>query len=350
MASLLDNQLRIAQSLQDVPPDDRFRPATRRITPSSFAGVRSREEGQATADYLANQPPAPVRDPIDTAIANISAIPNAITAGPTNIAARNFGQEFQERSFVETPKDALVKGLQTGADNATNQIQSNRGQGLLRETLLGANLDTFVTNLLTAMGRPEFLRPGFEGQGISPVLMGLAEARAGIARDEAAMRKAQLDATPDPFKYSSDTIKLTQQVAGAQRGVKTIQDAIKTLGSGRVSGVGPQGVNFAKNILSGFGIDLGDDKVDAIRKDVAQVKAVLAGQRIFGREMNKQELEILSKLITEPGLFTRDSVLYAQLRGIQSNLEEEMGVNKRMLDASGAPNVLDKPATSVFAD
>lgn len=120
---------------------------------------------------------------------------------------------------VVAPKTgvAAVEGtgaaaIDAGQEYGSRIVENQRERGFL-ESLLGGDLGGFVQNFLKMSARPEFLRPGFEGEGISPLLMGMAEAQAGMRADEKAKEQRALKALKEQRELEAGRRREIREIA-----------------------------------------------------------------------------------------------------------------------------------------
>jgi len=131
----------------------------------------------------------------------VSAVPAAVSVpmlqdDPTLIPNVVGPQPYVPIQVAPKTGVAAVEGtgaaaIDAGQEYGSRIVENQRERGFL-ESLLGGDLGGFVQNFLKMSARPEFLRPGFEGEGISPLLMGMAEAQAGMRADEKAKEQRAL--------------------------------------------------------------------------------------------------------------------------------------------------------------
>lgn len=202
---------------------------------------------------------------------------------------------------------------------------------------------TFGGNFITEQASGEVALRGMESAAAEKQQKAALEA-AKIQADLAKANKVSLDSTQTD---------LVLNVAEGQKVLNTIQEAKKYIARTKLTGAGPQALQVAKNILTAIGIDPGYSDMQAYKDKVGEIQASIAKSKIFGRDLNKFDQQILAKLITEPGLFKPDSALLAQLNNFIKRTEADIGAKRRLLQAQGlgnvTRNVLEKPQ-SIFRD
>jgi len=126
--------------------------------------------------------------------------------------------------------------IDAGQEYGSRIVENQRERGFL-ESLLGGDLGGFVQNFLKMSARPEFLRPGFEGQGIDSMLMGMAEAQAGIRADEKAKEQRALKALKEQRELEAgrrrelrdiESLELQRQREARQKAEATRKAALLT--------------------------------------------------------------------------------------------------------------------------
>lgn len=261
---------------------------------------------------------------------------------PANPAARAANQA----------KADAAKGLKYGSDLAASQNQ----EGLISQAsdaisgLLG-NVD--FQGLFRVLARPEFVAP--MGPGQSP-LTNFVNAAAADRASQAASRAAQQAAGLEGFKAETDRLKalipdpskmpkltaeankLYDSMAAAENTArlgKQIQESLSS--SFMVSGSPGLAAEGFRAIAAMFGFDPGEMEQDEVKKRVAALKKEILQSRAFGREANKQELEILNRLVQEPDLFTSRTQILNSIKSLTESAERRRFNVAARLKAFGLP-------------
>ncbi len=242
------------------------------------------------------------------------------------------------QTVAQALDEDLVKSLETGANVNAQQRQFNQDQE--RETLLGGDLARFIGNLIAPMARPEFLQPGFEGQGLYPAILGYSTARANIEKERqdqnAALLKAAAEAGgPSMLDLNASTIGLVDRITGAQQSIEAINRLKEVLSASRVSGGVPAALQALKRLGNFFGIQLDTSSKETYQQNVNKLKQAILTSGLFGREATKAEYKILEEIVGADGLFTGDPELFAKLQGLEMSFNQKLAPAMRMLDQAG---------------
>ena len=264
-----------------------------------------------------------------------------------------------------TPRAAANTGLTAG-----EAIAQDRNQGNLISGLLGdINWKGILDQLVQTFQRPEMLTPGVSaltsfgmaGAGLRQAeLVGAAaeQARADklagaeqVRADKFAI--AQINNAPGAPEFDKTQTDLLLDITKGQGALDNLQKALELSLKSKLTGAGPQGIQGVSNLLAAFGIDPGVSDIKNYENRVARIKADLSASRIFGREMNRQELKILEKLVSDPGIFNTNTQLRNQLRSLTGSLEKTIGTKRRII-AAQFPNAnireIIEPPKSVFKE
>lgn len=267
----------------------------------------------------------------------------AMPSNPVNYSqptSQVFTRPIPQETPAQTISQDTVNALQTGADASVSQQEFNNQQQFAKETLFGGDFGTFVGNLLQTFARPEFLQPGFAGEGLAPLAKGLSAARAGIAADEREMQKAALQALGDAkgtggFELKGPAIELVDRITGAQQSIEAINRLKEVLSASRVSGAGPAALQALKRLGNFFGIQLDTSSKETYQQNVNKLKQAILTSGLFGREATKAEYKILEEIVGSEGLFTGDPELLAKLQGLEMSFNQKLAPAMRMLDQAG---------------
>lgn len=229
------------------------------------------------------------------------------------------GQDYNRpASFGE---EAINKGAQAGLltsniDNVKNLFDRvlDRGvQSLGQPAQFGGN---FVTE-----------------QARGELALQANEAATAKAQQEAALKAAEIAGknAPKQGKLTSEVNNLYSKVQGAIRRVDAANEIKKILSS---SGAATGSVGAAKtalvNIAAAFNINLGKTEEQDVKFLLAKLKRQMIASRIFGRETNKQEQELIDKLLPGPGFLTNIDMIAeaadSEIRSAQQDAKDASGV------------------------
>ena len=271
-----------------------------------------------------------------------------------NIAISMLGSNATDpaRAAADAVKRDTLLGYKHGGDLA----QSQKQEGLINEAsdaisgLLG-NVD--FKGLFRVLARPEFTAP--MGPGQTPVT-NFINAAAADRTAQATSAAAQQAAGLEGFKAETDRLKalmpdfskmpkltgeankLYDSMAAAENTArlgKQIQESLSS--SFMVSGSPGAAAEGFRAIAAMFGFDPGEMEQDEVKKRVAALKKEILQSRAFGREANKQELEILNKLVQEPDLFTSRTQILNSIKSLTESAERRRFNVAARLKAFGLP-------------
>tara|TARA_R110002012_G_scaffold95313_3_gene230497 strand:+ start:368 stop:1525 length:1158 start_codon:yes stop_codon:yes gene_type:complete len=268
-----------------------------------------------------------------------------------------------QREGLISPTDALgrevavssAQAVTLGRDQAEYNNQKREQKGLLdslSEGMGGLLGNDTVQAFLQVLARPEFVAP--MGPGQSPVTnfvnAAAADRTARAAQKKAAgesaleMFKADTDRRealqPDPSKLpklTSEVSKLYDQLSSSQS-MADIGDKIRVSLDKSFAVTGGPGVaaEGLRAIAAMFGADI-EVEADKVNLRTAELKRMILEGKIFGREANKQELEILSKLVQGPGFTTNKSQILNALDSLTKQAERRSFNITNRLQAFGMP-------------
>lgn len=246
---------------------------------------------------------------------------------------------------------SLLNGLKYGGDLA----QSQKQEGLINEAsdaisgLLG-NVD--FKGLFRVLARPEFVAP--MGPGQTP-LTNFVNAAAADRTAQTATRALQQEAGLEGFKAETDRLKalmpdpskmpkLTGEVnklydqLASSKSMAEIGDKIRVSLDKSVAATGGPGVaaEGLRAVAAIFGANI-EVEIDDINLRTAELKRMILEGKVFGREANKQELEILSKLVQGPGFTKNKSQILNALESLTKQAEKRSFNVTNRLQAFGMP-------------
>jgi len=270
-----------------------------------------------------------------------------------NIAISLLGSNATDpaRAAADAVKRDTLLGYKHGGDLA----QSQKQEGLINEAsdmisgLLG-NVD--FKGLFRVLARPEFVAP--MGPGQTP-LTNFINAAAADRTAQAATRAAQQTAGLEGFKAETDRLKalmpdpskmpkLTGEVnklydqLASSKSMAEIGDKIRVSLDKSVAATGGPGVaaEGLRAVAAMFGANI-EVEIDDINLRTAELKRMILEGKVFGREANKQELEILSKLVQGPGFTKNKSQILNALESLTKQAEKRSFNVTNRLQAFGMP-------------
>ena len=252
-------------------------------------------------------------------------------------------------------KNKLVTDTAKAYTFGAKTAQSQKQEGLINEasdTISGLLGNVDFKGLFRVLARPEFVAP--MGPGQTP-LTNFINAAAADRTAQAATRAAQQEAglegfkaetdrlkalMPDPSKMpklTSEVNKMYDQLSSAQS-MAEIGDKIRVSLDKSFAVTGGPGVaaEGLRAIAAMFGADI-EVEADKVNLRTAELKRMILEGKIFGREANKQELEILSKLVQGPGFTTNKSQILNALDSLTKQAEKRSFNVTNRLKAFGMP-------------
>ena len=251
--------------------------------------------------------------------------------------AINEGARAAAKANIRKRENLLSQAMDKVKEDEITVARSLLGDGPVTsgiDTLLG-KVDW--GNLLSIIGNPAFSAALMQ-PGISPmqaIVGGIGAARESQAAAASAEREARLkeyeaqtkriDAQgATPPKLTSEVAKLYDQMEAATKMTETAQNVRITLGdSDSEWSTGGPG-KLAKTLRAFgafFGQDPGEMSADELTRELAKAKTAVLGTKIFGREANKQELEILKELVSENDWWTSRSQILNAVNALAKEAE-----------------------------
>jgi len=266
------------------------------------------------------------------------------------------GSDENEELFADNIALSLLQDLPANpAARAANQAKADAAKGLAfgtqlakaqnQEGLISQAADTIsgllgnvdFKGLFRVLARPEFVAP--MGPGQSP-LTNFINAAAADRTSQAALRAARQEAGLEGFKAETDRLKalmpdyskmpkLTAEVnkmydqLAASQSMAEIGDKIRvSLDKSFAATGGPSvAAEGLRAVAAMFGANI-EVEVDDINLRTAELKRMILEGKVFGREANKQELEILSKLVQGPGFTTNKTQILNALDALTKQAEK----------------------------
>jgi hypothetical protein len=308
----------------------------------------------------------------------VRTIPAQPLMGPNNVVASsidpNTGREFPAGQELDADNTALslLQDLPANpAARAANQVTANVGKGLkyggdlaeynnqkglidsASESISGLLGDVDWRGILRVLGRPEFVKP--MGPGESPVTNFInaasadrtAQVTARAAQQAAGLEafKAETDRLkalmPDPSKLpklTAEVSKLYDSMAASENTArlgKQIQESL--VESKMVAGAPGAAAEGFRAVAAMFGFDPGQMEQDEVRRRIASLKKEILQSRAFGREANKQEIEILNRLVQAPDAFTSYTQILNSIKSLTKSAERRRFNVAARLKAFGLP-------------
>ena len=259
-----------------------------------------------------------------------------------NVPFADKAQQIAAQAMMNTPglidQGAGVPGQDYNRPASFGEEAINKGA---QAGLLTSNIDN-VKNLfdrvldrgVQSLGQPAQFGGNFvTEQARGELALQANEAATAKAQQEAALKAAEIEGknAPKQGKLTSEVNNLYSKVQGAVRRVDAANQIKEILSS---SGSATGSVGAAKtalvNIAAAFNINLGKTEEQDVKFLLAKLKRQMIASRIFGRETNKQEQELIDKLLPGPGFLTNIDMIAeaadSEIRSAQQDAKDASGV------------------------
>ena len=255
------------------------------------------------------------------------------------------------QSASQTPasfgEEAINKGAQAGLltsniDTVTDRFKNAANQSSdiylqnRNEQKSGpmSFIDRISKRALESLGQPAQFGGNFvTEQARGELALQANEAVTAKAQQEAALKAAEIAEknAPKQGKLTSEVNNLYSKVQGAVRRVDAANQIKEILSS---SGSATGSVGAAKtalvSIAAAFNINLGKTEEQDVKFLLAKLKRQMIASRIFGRETNKQEQELIDKLLPGPGFLTNIDMIAeaadSEIRSAQQDAKDASGL------------------------
>jgi len=291
-------------------------------------------------------------------------------ASPENAVKRGLdagqvsGAEYADRAMSARQDEILRQAeMQAIADLATpsllQEAPARAAPTMPREDQIGSLLGNIDwQGLLRVFARPEFLQAGvspaqaFVGAAFAQ-RQADAASRAAAQKQQLEYDKLQADLAKEGIKAGAkDKIDLSKESVRkiyneTQMGMSLIKDydkIRKIIGEEGTSGAAPFLIDNLRSLANVFGFNLESTAKQRVEDLIERVKTKFAGSRVFGRELNKQDHEILAKVLQSPSLLTSDDRIRDQYLALIEEARAQHSFNMRYLGQMGADlTIFDTP-------
>ena len=245
----------------------------------------------------------------------------------------------------ELLSDATKRGLDAGQQVA----EEGNISGLL------GNIDW--RGLLGVLGRPEFLQPGlspaqaFVNASFAQRQADAASRAAAQAQQleydklQAGLAKESIKAGAKYFVFSYASVR--KIFNETQMGMSLLKDYNKIrqiIGEQGTSGAIPFLIDNVRAVANVFGFNLESTARQKVEDLIERVKTKFAGSRVFGRELNKQDHEILAKVLKSPSVLSSDDRIRDAYLALIQEAQTQHAFNMRYLEQMGADTtIFDTP-------
>lgn len=259
-----------------------------------------------------------------------------------NVPFADKAQQIAAQAMMNTPglidQGAGVPGQDYNRPASFGEEAINKGAqaGLLTSNIdnVKSLFDRVLDRGVQSLGQPAQFGGNFvTEQARGELALQANEAATAKAQQEAALKAAEIAEknAPKQGKLTSEVNNLYSKVQGAIRRVDAANEIKKILSS---SGSATGSVGAAKtalvNIAAAFNINLGKTEEQDVKFLLAKLKRQMIASRIFGRETNKQEQELIDKLLPGPGFLTNIDMITeaadSEIRSAQQDAKDASGV------------------------
>lgn len=258
-----------------------------------------------------------------------------------NVPFADKAQQIAAQAMMNTPglidQGAGVPGQDYNRPASFGEEAINKGA---QAGLLTSNIDN-VKNLfdrvldrgVQSLGQPAQFGGNFvTEQARGELALQANEAATAKAQQEAALKAAEIAGknAPKQGKLTSEVSNLYSKFQGASRRIDSANKIKQILTKSAATGGAGAIKNGIVNLASAFNINLGKTAGQDVDFLLAKLKRQMIASRIFGRETNKQEQELIDKLLPTTGVFTNIGTIMesvdSEIRSAEKDAQDASGV------------------------
>ena len=258
-----------------------------------------------------------------------------------NVPFADKAQQIAAQAMMNTPglidQGAGVPGQDYNRPASFGEEAINKGA---QAGLLTSNIDN-VKNLfdrvldrgVQSLGQPAQFGGNFvTEQARGELALQANEAATAKAQQEAALKAAEITGknAPKQGKLTSEVSNLYSKFQGASRRIDSANKIKQILTKSAATGGAGAIKNGIVNLASAFNINLGKTEEQDVKFLLAKLKRQMIASRIFGRETNKQEQELIDKLLPTTGVFTNIGTIMesvdSEIRSAEKDAQDASGV------------------------
>lgn len=258
-----------------------------------------------------------------------------------NVPFADKAQQIAAQAMMNTPglidQGAGVPGQDYNRPASFGEEAINKGA---QAGLLTSNIDN-VKNLfdrvldrgVQSLGQPAQFGGNFvTEQARGELALQANEAATAKAQQEAALKAAEIAGknAPEQGKLTSEVSNLYSKFQGASRRIDSANKIKQILTKSAATGGAGAIKNGIVNLASAFNINLGKTAGQDVDFLLAKLKRQMIASRIFGRETNKQEQELIDKLLPTTGVFTNIGTIMesvdSEIRSAEKDAQDASGV------------------------
>ncbi len=258
-----------------------------------------------------------------------------------NVPFADKAQQIAAQAMMNTPglidQGAGVPGQDYNRPASFGEEAINKGA---QAGLLTSNIDN-VKNIfdrvldrgVQSLGQPAQFGGNFvTEQARGELALQANEAATAKAQQEAALKAAEIAGknAPKQGKLTSEVSNLYSKFQGASRRIDSANKIKQILTKSAATGGAGAIKNGIVNLASAFNINLGKTAGQDVDFLLAKLKRQMIASRIFGRETNKQEQELIDKLLPTTGVFTNIGTIMesvdSEIRSAEKDAQDASGV------------------------
>ena len=258
-----------------------------------------------------------------------------------NVPFADKAQQIAAQAMMNTPglidQGAGVPGQDYNRPASFGEEAINKGA---QAGLLTSNIDN-VKNLfdrvldrgVQSLGQPAQFGGNFvTEQARGELALQANEAATAKAQQEAALKAAEIAGknAPKQGKLTSEVNNLYSKFQGASRRIDSANKIKQILTKSAATGGAGAIKNGIVNLAAAFNINLGKTAGQDVDFLLAKLKRQMIASRIFGRETNKQEQELIDKLLPTTGVFTNIGTIMesvdSEIRSAEKDAQDASGV------------------------
>tara|TARA_R110002020_G_scaffold163581_3_gene349668 strand:- start:1748 stop:2749 length:1002 start_codon:yes stop_codon:yes gene_type:complete len=258
-----------------------------------------------------------------------------------NVPFADKAQQIAAQAMMNTPglidQGAGVPGQDYNRPASFGEEAINKGAqaGLLTSNIdnVKSLFDRVLDRGVQSLGQPAQFGGNFvTEQARGELALQANEAATAKAQQEAALKAAEIAGknAPKQGKLTSEVNNLYSKFQGASRRIDSANKIKQILTKSAATGGAGAIKNGIVNLAAAFNINLGKTAGQDVDFLLAKLKRQMIASRIFGRETNKQEQELIDKLLPTTGVFTNIGTIMesvdSEIRSAEKDAQDASGV------------------------
>ena len=252
-----------------------------------------------------------------------------------NVPFADQAQQIAAQAMMNTPGLIAQSASQKPASFGEEAINKGAQAGLLTSNIDNVKniFDRVLDRGVQSLGQPAQFGGNFvTEQARGELALQANEAATAKAQQEAALKAAEITGknAPKQGKLTSEVSNLYSKFQGASRRIDSANKIKQILTKSAATGGAGAIKNGIVNLASAFNINLGKTAGQDVDFLLAKLKRQMIASRIFGRETNKQEQELIDKLLPTTGVFTNIGTIMesvdSEIRSAEKDAQDASGV------------------------